>query len=105
MAQAYSSAVQGASSSFCNRMTVAPLLVGVVIVLAMSVFFVWTRQRVLNLEYEISSLDSGIRVARQEATKLQLEAAMLRQPLRIEQIARDEFGLTMPDPRQMIVVR
>lgn len=88
-----------------HRGMMLPLMVFIAAALAMALFFVWTRQRVLNLEYEISSLESGIRNAQQETTLLQLEAASLRQPTRIAQLARDEFGLDMPDPRKMIVVR
>lgn len=106
MAPSISSTITRAGTApVVNRTMMTPLLFGVAVVLAMSVFFVWTRQRVLNLEYEISSVESGIRAARQETTKLQLETAMLRQPSRIEELARNEFGLTMADPRQMIVVR
>lgn len=92
------------SAPIINRAMLPPLLAGIVVLVALSIFFVWSRQRVLNLEYDIASLESGIRNARQETTRLKLEVAMLRQPTRIEQLAREEFDLVMPDPRKIIVV-
>lgn len=106
MAPSHSSTISRAgNAAVINRSAMMPLFACIAIALALSIFFVWTRQRVLNLEYEISSLESGIRSGRQETNKLQLENAMLRQSSRIEALARDQFGLTMPDSRQMIVIR
>lgn len=106
MAHFHSTTISRAGTgSVVNRSALMPLILCIAIALTMAIFFVWTRQRVLNLEYDISSLESSIRGARQVTARLQLETATLRQSSRIEQLARDRFGLTVPDPRKMIVVR
>lgn len=106
MASPYSSTITRVGTApLVNRAMLIPLIGGIAILVTLSIFFVWARQQVLNLEYDIAGLESSIRAARQETTKLDLEATMLRQPSRIEQLAREEFNLVMPDPRKMIVIR
>jgi len=93
------------SAPIIHRAMLTPLIGVILSLVLISVFFVWSRQQVLNLQYDIASIESSVRSARQEATRLQVEVAMLRQPLRIEKIAREELGLVMPDPRRIIVIR
>lgn len=88
-----------------HRAMLTPMICTIFVLVLISVFFVWSRQQVLNLQYDIASLESNVRSARQEATKLQVEVAMLRQPRRIEELARNDLGLVMPDPRKIIVIR
>ena len=88
-----------------QRPPLLPMLGFIVLFLLLSLFFVWSRLQVLNLEYGISSLEGQLRSGRQETTRLRLEAASLRHPGRIEQVAKSELGLRLPDPSQMIIVR
>lgn len=88
-----------------RRPPLLPILGFIVLFLLLSLFFVWSRLQVLNLEYDISRLEGQLRHGRQEATQLRLEAASLRHPGRIEQVARQDLGLKLPDPSQMIIVR
>lgn len=106
MSQSHSSTITRIGAApLVNRSMVPALVAGIAVTVLLAILFVWTRQRVLNLEYDIASLESGIRNARQQTSRLQIEKATFRQPAYLEQLARDEFGLTMPDPRKMIVVR
>lgn len=77
----------------------------IAILLLVSLFFVWSRLQVVNLEYNISSLESRVRDLGQETKRLRLEAASLRNPVRIEQAAREELGLRLPTPEQIIIVK
>lgn len=88
-----------------RRPPLLPMLGYILLFLLLALFFVWSRLQVLNLEYEISRLEGQLRNGRQEATQLRLEAASLRHPGRIEQVAKGELGLKLPDPSQMIIVR
>ena len=88
-----------------RRPPVLPMLGFIVLFLVLSLFFVWSRLQVLNLEYDISRLEGELRRGRQEASSLRLEAASLRHPGRIEQVARGDLQLMLPDPSQMIIVR
>lgn len=77
----------------------------IAILLVVSLFFVWSRLQVVNLEYNISSLESRVRDLSQETKRLKLEAASLRNPVRIEQVAKAELGLRLPTPEQIIIVQ
>lgn len=88
-----------------RRPPLLPVLGFITLLLFLSLFFVWSRLQVLQLEYSISSLESKLRNGQQEASRLRLEAASLRHPGRIEQVAVSDLGLRLPNPSQMISVR
>ncbi|WP_305041617.1 cell division protein FtsL [Geoalkalibacter sp.] len=88
-----------------TRPRLLPLLLFVGLVLVISLFFVWSRIQVFQLKYEISTLETTLREAQQEERQLRLEVASLRNPSRIESIARTKLGLRQPLPEQIINVR
>lgn len=88
-----------------ERPRLLPALIYTALLLAVSLFFVWSRLQVTHLEYDISSLEGQVRVARQETRQLQVEAASLRSPERIERIARTDLGLRLPTPEQIVTVK
>jgi cell division protein FtsL len=81
-----------------------PLLAFVAVLMGISLFFVWSRLQVVNLEYDISSLEGRLRSMQQESRRLTLEAASLRHPGRIEQVALTELGLRLPTLAQVVTV-
>jgi cell division protein FtsL len=81
-----------------------PLLTFVAVLMGISIFFVWSRLQVVHLEYDISSLEGRLRSMQQESRQLTLEAASLRNPGRIEQVARTELGLRQPTLAQVVIV-
>ncbi len=87
-----------------TRPRLLPLFGGLAVLLAISLFFVWSRITVVNLEYDISSLGNRLHEVEQDNTKLRLEAAHLRSPVRIERVARTELGLRMPTLEQVIII-
>lgn len=106
MAPSHSSTITRIGSApVIHRGMLLPVIWAILGFVLISIFFVWSRQQVLSLQYDIASIESRIRHARQESAKLQVEAAMLRQPRVIEDFARNNLGMTMPDPRKIIVVR
>lgn len=88
-----------------GRPRLLPLFSFIALFLVVSLFFVWSRLQVLSLEYSLASLETSIRGAEQEVARLRLEAASLRHPGRIEQVARQELGLRQPELSQIINVR
>lgn len=80
------------------------LLVFIAVLMGISLFFVWSRLQVVNLEYDISSLEGRLRSMQQESRRLTLEAASLRNPGRIEQVARADLGLRQPTLAQVVIV-
>jgi cell division protein FtsL len=87
-----------------RRPNLLPLFTFIAILLAVSLFFVWSRIQVVNLAYDISSLEGRLRGMQQETQRLRLEAASLRSPGRIERVALNELGLRLPTPEQVITV-
>lgn len=87
-----------------RRPNLVPVLGFISLLLMVSLFFVWSRVQVTSLEYEMSKLESKLRGLRQEASNLSLEAASLRDPERIERVARKELNLRLPSSEQVITV-
>lgn len=87
-----------------RRPNLLPVLGFISLLLMVSLFFVWSRVQVTSLEYEMSKLESKLRGMRQEASNLSLEAASLRDPERIERVARKELNLRLPSSEQVITV-
>ena len=87
-----------------RRPNLVPVLAFISLLLMVSLFFVWSRVQVTSLEYEMSQLESKLRGLRQEANNLSLEAASLRDPERIERVARKELNLRLPSSEQVITV-
>jgi len=87
-----------------QRPRLLPLFAFIALILAVSLFFVWSRIQVVNLSYDISSLEGHLRGAQQETQRLRLEAASLRSLARIERFAADKLGLRLPASDQVITV-
>lgn len=87
-----------------SRPPLLPLFGYLAVLLVASLFFVWSRIAVVNLEYDISSLGNRLREVEQENQTLRLESAHLRNPVRIETVARENLGLGMPTLEQVIIV-
>ncbi len=87
-----------------KRPRLLPLFVYLAVLVGVSLFFVWSRVAVVNLEYEISSLDNRLREAEEENRSLQVEVAHLQNPDRIEMVARESLGMINPTPDQVTIV-
>lgn len=75
------------------------------ILLVVSLFFVWSRLQLINLQYDISKAESRLRDVHREVRALRLEAASLRHPGRIEDVAKKRLSLRYPTPEQVVYVR
>ena len=87
-----------------QRPRLLPMFLFLALVLAISLFIVWSRLQVVNLDYDIASLESSLRQLQHESQQLKLEAASLKRLDRIEKLARKELGLGFPTPQQIIPV-
>lgn len=85
-----------------QRWHMFPYLMGLLLMLTLvALFHVWSRVTVIDLNLKISEADTTIREAKQEASRLRLEIASLKTPGRIEKIAREELGMTLPTDVQI----
>jgi cell division protein FtsL len=87
-----------------QRPRLLPSFVFVAMLLLISLFIVWSRLQVVNLDYDIASLETQLRSLQHESQELRLESASLSRPARIEQLARARLGLRFPSPEQIITV-
>jgi cell division protein FtsL len=68
----------------------------------LAVLTVWVRLSIVRSSYEIDQNDKAIHNLKQEREQLQLQAAALRSPRRLEALAKTRFGLQQPRSDQVI---
>ncbi len=81
------------------------LMICMVVFTIVSVFHVWSRFKLVDLNLQISEISRQLGEAGQEQKRLKLEAASLRSPGRIEAIAKNELGMAVPTEQQIIHVK
>lgn len=75
------------------------------ILLTVSLFFVWSRLQLLNLQYDISKAETSLREANRQVRRLRVQAATLRHPGRIEDVAKKQLALRNPTPEQVVYIK
>jgi cell division protein FtsL len=89
-----------------RRMDIVKFLMVCMVLLTMvSIFHVWSRFRLIELNLQISDASRQMKELEQQQKQLKLEAASLKTPARIETIARQELGMTIPLDQQVILVK
>ncbi|SNB47810.1 cell division protein FtsL [Geobacter sp. DSM 9736] len=81
------------------------LIVIMVLLTVVSVFHVWSRVRVIDLNLAISEARRQVKDQHQENSRLKLEVASLKTPARIEAFAKEELGMRLPLDQQVVVVK
>jgi cell division protein FtsL len=64
-------------------------------------FYAWQHFECIQIRYRIEQLDSERAKAEELNQQLHLEVATLRAPSRVDAIARNQLGLTVPVPGQV----
>ena len=83
-----------------------PYLTGVMLLLTLvSVFHVWSRVEVIDLNLKISETARLVKQGQQENQRLKVEVASLKAPARIEALAKGELGMALPTDQQVVLVR
>jgi len=70
-----------------------------------SVFHVWSRFKLVDLNLQLSEASRQLKQTEQEQKRLKLEVASLRTPSRIEAIAKNELGMALPTEQQVVLVK
>jgi cell division protein FtsL len=81
------------------------LMICMIVFTIVSVFHVWSRFKLVDLNLQISEISRQLSEAGQEQKRLKLEAASLKSPSRIEAIAKNELGMALPTEQQIIHVK
>ena len=96
----------GGTQLATNRLDVFRfLMICMVLLTVVSVFHVWSRFKLVDLNLQISDSSRLLKEAEQEQKRLNLEVASLRTPARIETIAKNELGMALPSEQQVILVK
>ncbi len=64
-------------------------------------FYAWQHFECIQIRYRVEQLESQRTKAVQLNQQLHLEVAALRSPMRVDTIARNQLGLTVPVPGQV----
>jgi len=81
------------------------LMVCMVLLTMVSIFHVWSRFRLIELNLQIGDASRQMKELEQQQKQLKLEAASLKTPARIETIAKQELGMTIPLDQQVVLVK
>ena len=81
------------------------LLVILAILTTVSIFHVWSRVKVVDLNLQLGENRKQFKEMQQEHSRLKLEVASLKTPARIEALAHQELGLSLPTNQQVVQVR
>ncbi|ABB30648.1 cell division protein FtsL [Geobacter hydrogenophilus] len=91
---------------YAQRGEMFPFLLAVMVLLTLvSVFHVWSRVRVIDLNLEIAEANRFLKEAQEEQNRLRLEVASLKTPARIEALAKGDLGMALPTDQQVVVVK
>jgi cell division protein FtsL len=81
-------------------------LLGVMVLLTLvSIFHVWSRVEVIDLNLRISEAARQLKEEQQENKRLKVEVASLKAPARIEALAKGELGMALPTDQQVVLVK
>jgi len=96
----------GTAELATNRLDIFKfMMICMVLLTVVSVFHVWSRFKLVDLNLQISEASRLLKETEQEQKCLKLEAASLRTPARVETIARNELGMALPTGQQVVRVK
>ncbi len=81
------------------------LMVVMVLLTLVSIFHVWSRVKVIDMNLRIAEISREIREQEQERNRLKLEVASLKTPARVEALAKGELGMALPTEQQVVIVK
>ena len=73
-------------------------------VAACLLFYAWQHFECIQIRYQVEQLESERAQANELNQQLQLEVATLDSPMRVDAIARNQLGMTIPVPGQLAPV-
>ena len=81
------------------------LIISMLLLTVVSIFHVWSRVRLIELNLQIGEVSRQMKDLEQEHKRLKLEAESLKTPARIEAIAKRDLGMVVPEDHQIIPVK
>jgi cell division protein FtsL len=91
---------------YARRWDLFPHLMAVMVLLTLvSIFHVWSRVKVIDLNLQLTDVNSQLKEEQQEQNRLKLEVASLKTPARIESLAKGDLGMALPTDQQVVIVK
>ena len=87
-----------------NKKFTGIMIVLMVFFIAELLFYTWCRVQNIRIGYEITQASARHQKLIAMQNNLKIETARLKSPERIARIAREQLGLTIPSPKQVIVL-
>lgn len=81
------------------------LMICMVLLTVVSIFHVWSRFRLIELNLQIGEASRQLKEMAQQQKQLRLEAESLRTPARVETIAKRDLGMIAPKDDQVVLVK
>lgn len=81
-----------------------PAILGGAVALAL-LGYTWQRYECLQSSYQLERLDQARQQALELNRELRVERAALRSPARIDTLARNQLGMTVPMPAQLVLTQ
>ena len=93
-------------AAIANRWDLFPFIMVVMVLLTLvAIFHVWSRVTVIDLNLQLSESSRVLKEQQQEQNRLTLEVASMKNPARVEALAKGELGMDLPTEQQVVVVR
>ena len=93
-------------AAIANRWDLFPFIMVVMVLLTLvAIFHVWSRVTVIDLNLQLSESSRILKEQQQEQNRLTLEVASMKNPARVEALAKGELGMDLPTEQQVVVVR
>ena len=95
-----------AAAIYARRWDLFPhLMVIMVLLTIVSIFHVWSRVKVIEMNLQLADVNSWVKEAQQEQNRLNLEVASLKTPARVEALAKGELGMALPTDQQVVIIK
>jgi cell division protein FtsL len=93
-----------AKKTFRSPLSTSVWVVLLLILMGEFLFYTWCRVQCVRSGYRITAEKKRHKKLLNLQKNLQVELAGLKSPDRIGRIAREQLGLVMPEPKQIIVI-
>jgi cell division protein FtsL len=89
-----------------RRGDIFPYLLMIMVLLTLvSVFHVWSRVRVIDINLQLGEAGKTLKQMKEDNERLRVEVGSLKNPARIEALATGELGMELPTEQQVVLVR
>lgn len=94
----------GPKSAAARRRHVRQVAMLAALGVIMALLYVWIRIQVIHLGYEVSKIRKETQELSEQKGLLKAEVETLKAPMRIESVAREKFGMRLPQTDEVVII-